>query len=159
MDLKNDFITRALQRELESVLGNPNDRNRGTDHVRERLTGVGRAAAAAWDAVFTPTESAPADRVLAERICALLNDLHALDPTAVQALIDHRVPCNAELGEHPTVQCGSEREHDGHRLLYRVGMLGILNGLCGVDARGWGLIAAVYDDANSRITGFKLLDE
>ncbi len=73
---------------------------------------------------------------------SLLNEILEIDPQALSQLIEHRVPCNAELGDHPTVQV------TGYKSLetLTVGLLGILNGLFGVDEEGWGAIAARYED-------------
>lgn len=68
------------------------------------------------------------DLELADRIIDLMNEALKLDPEAVTALIGSRVPCNEALADHPTIQTGML---ECRRL---VGMLGFLNGLCGV----WG---------------------
>lgn len=67
---------------------------------------------------------------------AVLNQALEADPEAVAGLVNHRVPCNAKLAAHPTIQVGP----DG------VGLLGILNGLFGADPRGWGFICAVLSE-------------
>jgi hypothetical protein len=87
------------------------------------------------------------DLDLAQRIVDLLNELTELDRPAVAALIANRVPCIRELAEHPTVQVGAQ--HGG----FSVGLLGILNGLCGVNDRGWGVIAAKFEDATEKEFG------
>jgi hypothetical protein len=63
---------------------------------------------------------------------------------AVQALVDHRVPCNRELADDPTVQV---RKQDNW---FEVGMLGLLNGMTGTIDRpgpryGWGRVVAIYE--------------
>jgi len=80
-----------------------------------------------------------------------LNELLRADPQAVSALIETRVPCNQELADHPTVQVRSYGLNGG----YQVGLLGILNGLFGVDEEGWGPIAAQYDENDdTTVIGF-----
>lgn len=71
-----------------------------------------------------------------------LNELIALDKPAIAALIANRVPCNEALANHPTVQVS--KQNDG----YHVGMLGILNGLFGVDDTEWGPIVFVFEDGD-----------
>lgn len=71
---------------------------------------------------------------------ALLNVALAADPQALSLLVEQRVPCNDALARHPTIMVGSAA--DGTPLL---GLLGLLNGLFGADASGFGAIAAVYD--------------
>ena len=48
-------------------------------------------------------------------------------------------PCNKKLAEHPTVQVTQQQAHD-----YRVGLLGILNGVLSKSSPG--IIEAVVDD-------------
>lgn len=78
---------------------------------------------------------------------AFLNALVKVDADAVTALIDARVPCNDDLSDHPTVQCGEGK----------VGMLGIFNGLFGTYDDGpkkmYGPITAVLDQG--KITRFE----
>jgi hypothetical protein len=76
---------------------------------------------------------------LAERICSFLNELLEIDRPAMGAMIANRVPCNEGLADHPTVQVG--KQNGG----YHVGMLGILNGLCGIrQSNQFGLINAIF---------------
>lgn len=79
------------------------------------------------------------DEQLAARVVAFLNELLELDRPAIAALISNRVPCNARLAEHPDVQVGVQ--HGG----FNVGLLGLLNGLCGAREDGYGLIQAIYE--------------
>lgn len=68
----------------------------------------------------------------------VLNAAKEADLDAIQALVGHRVPCNERLANHPTVQVGRRLEP------FSVGMLGIINGLFGVDEKEWGFIGAEY---------------
>lgn len=81
----------------------------------------------------------------------MLNEALALDPDAMFRLIESRVPCNALLACHPSIQTGSIV--DGVHV-DTVGPLGLLNGIFGVDSKGWGFIAAVYSDDLTRIERF-----
>lgn len=78
--------------------------------------------------------------VTAVGVIDFLNELVKIDAGALKMLIDHRVICNEELALHPTVQV---RETDD---CYLVGMLGILNGLFGVDENEIGFITAVFQE-------------
>lgn len=82
------------------------------------------------------------NNVLADHIINVLNELVALDREALGKLIETRVPCNQALTDHPTVQVFKSAPEEPAV----VGMLGILNGLAGVDSDGWGFIAASFDD-------------
>ncbi len=82
------------------------------------------------------------DESLAKAIIERLNRIIA-DPAIradVQALLAQRVPCSEATADHPTVQV------DGQTMT--LGVLGLLNGLCGTlegGARdGWGRIVAHY---------------
>lgn len=73
-----------------------------------------------------------------QKVVSFLNELLEIDTLAVEHLIEHRVPCNEGMAEHPSVQV------IGDGPLYRVGLLDLLNGLFSTDEKG--PIAAVYDD-------------
>lgn len=90
------------------------------------------------------------ESVSIDDVVALLNEALALDAEAISRLFLCRVPCNTALADHPTIQCGS-RESIQHRV---VGPLGLLNGMFGVDERGWGAICAVVEN-HASITRFE----
>lgn len=100
--------------------------------------------------------------VLARQIVELLNEAHQLDKTAVNRLCEHRVECNDALAAHSTIQVAKAHGSNtcGAAVLvekYKVGLLGILNGICGVDENVQGFIEAVYDDNDhSNLLGFQL---
>jgi hypothetical protein len=81
---------------------------------------------------------------VADRIVETLNRAHGQDPHAIAELIEQRVWCNRNLAEDPTIQVGVDNETGR----YRVGLLGILNGVAGQiqtgRLRGFGYVAAVY---------------
>jgi hypothetical protein len=99
----------------------------------------------------------PTNPQLAQQIVHYLNDLLKLSPEAISMLIEHRVPCTQELADHPTVQA-VDGEKSG---TYVVGLLGILNGLCGCRSTGGGFIAAVIntDVEPPQVESFQLLQE
>ncbi len=74
----------------------------------------------------------------ANKIVEFLNDLLEYDRAAVAALVAGRVICNQKMADHPTVQVHSQK--DG----FHIGLLGILNGLCGIKKNGYGLIVAHF---------------
>lgn len=80
----------------------------------------------------------------------VLNRINWADPTVLPFLVNCRVPCNEAVREDPTVQVG---KHDGE---WKVGLLGIINGLFGINEHGSGFICAVYDD-DGCLTAFKRL--
>lgn len=97
----------------------------------------------------------PAELYLAGEIVDFLNGLVAIDRDAVRALMASRVPCNEKLADHPSVQVRAydmeDKPHD-----FEVGILGLLNGLVGVDTEGLGLIQLVVDDEDEELLEFRL---
>lgn len=78
------------------------------------------------------------ESVTVQDVLDLLNSAVVLDREAMTALFDGRGArkvCNEALANHPTIQVEADAE------TYRVGPLGILNGLFGVDAKGLGPIS------------------
>ncbi len=82
-----------------------------------------------------------------------LNEALAADPAAMTALLKHRVPCNAALRDHPTVQIGGGVETPD------VGMLGVINGI--IEPLSGKRIAAVYNNIDEhavRFIAYPMLD-
>ena len=100
------------------------------------------------------------DKELAAKIVEYLNTLIEADRPAIAALIANRVPCNQTLADHPTCQVGTQNGG------YHVGLLGILNGLCGIyddgPKKGWGAITLQFNDnpkgAPNDLIGFVLTE-
>lgn len=76
-----------------------------------------------------------------------LNEMLKTDPDAMASLIKARVPCNQGMADHPTFQVSVESQGKG----FKIGVLGVLNGLFGADDDGWGPIAALYDREDSPV--------
>lgn len=97
---------------------------------------------------------------LANEFVLLLNSAVELDKDAIHKLAEFRVRCNAALAQHPTVQVRTSKESNSTGAaalvdVHRVGLLGILNGLLGVDEFGQAYLAGSYDDAG-KLTHFSL---
>ncbi len=93
--------------------------------------------------------------VTLEEVIDLLNELLLIDRGAITNLIDQRVKCNSELSNHRTVQTTnaqrsflSERGDD-----FFIGVLGLINGIFGIDENGIGPITVMYD--GHKISEFK----
>lgn len=86
--------------------------------------------------------------VTIDELIAYLNELWSIDPAAMAALVESRVPCNEELAQHETCQV-SGAVGDA-----RVGLLGVINGIFGVDDAGRGPVAANYSDSSNEFLGF-----
>ena len=81
-----------------------------------------------------------------------LNDLIKLDMQAILDLCQNRVSCNEKLADHPTVQV------DAKEGKHWIGLIGILNGLFGIDDKsGMGPIGAVLDDPEEGKQRWKIL--
>lgn len=95
------------------------------------------------------------DSVTISDVLDLLNSAVKCDPLAMHSLVEHRVSCNVPLAEHDTIQVVREQnwQEDPKSGPYSVGLLGLVNGFFGTNARGWGPISAIYEDGE----GGKLL--
>lgn len=83
----------------------------------------------------------------------LLNEALEIDREAIETLFSQRVAASKALGEHPTIQILTHP--GGERTL---GVLGLLNGIFGVDAEQWGFIASCHDDETDRLIKFIVRD-
>jgi len=83
------------------------------------------------------------DSVTVQDVCDLFNDVIEKDPGCAKALIETRVPCNAAIADHPTIQVMAEGDET------RVGLLGFLNGMFGIGEDGMGPICVVMNDDGS----------
>lgn len=82
--------------------------------------------------------------VTVAEVVALLNELTAMDPAAMHALVESRVACNESIADHPTVQVCVPGNEGGST--YEFGVLGLLNGLFGTDDLSYGAISASFEE-------------
>ena len=89
------------------------------------------------------------NEVTVEQVVELLNQALKADDVALTDLIQTRVACNKKLAEHSSIQVGLAPgcNPEDKNLFYEVGILGLLNGLFGIDEKQWGAIAAEMDKA------------
>jgi hypothetical protein len=74
---------------------------------------------------------------------ALLNEASKLDRVSIRKLVGYRVFCNFDLADHPTISVDTTESGDP-----LIGMLGIINGLFGVDDEACGpVIASIPEDS------------
>lgn len=85
------------------------------------------------------------DKLTLDEVIDFLNGLIKIDSDAIGGLILNKIYCNKELADHPTVQVLAIKDEQDNIICYKVGMLGILNGLFGIDEDGWGAIAANFE--------------
>lgn len=81
----------------------------------------------------------------AEGAVALLNTLLDSDPVMMNKLFAARFFCNEAIADHPTVQVRGYKQPGDTVPIPNVGMLGVLNGLFGANASGYGVIEATMD--------------
>lgn len=98
---------------------------------------------------------------LAKHFIEVLNTAVACDPSALHKLAEIRVKCNDALAKHPTVQVRTSQvsSSTGAAILiteHRVGLLGILNGLIGVDEHENGYLAGNYSKEDGKLYAFVL---
>ena len=84
---------------------------------------------------------------------AFLNHLARLDPHAMFELVSARTQCNDILAQHPTVQVV---KMDGKHIF---GLLGVFNGLFGVDENNHGPIAMSWEDGKPETLRFVRVDD
>lgn len=70
-----------------------------------------------------------------------LNKVMDTDKEAMERLVTQRIECNEAMAKHPTIQVRKVSDKE-----YKLGFIGLLNGLFGVDEKGCGHISAVFDD-------------
>lgn len=81
--------------------------------------------------------------ISAKEIVDLLNKLLEDDPEAINQLFRHKVVCNAQISNHPTVQVREVESAYGYKQSF-LGVLGLLNGF--ITCSGQVLIAHYDDD-------------
>jgi len=94
------------------------------------------------------------NEITLDYVVEFLNSLLEVDRKAISALCATRVPCNEKLAEHETVQVAALKDDDGNYHSFTVGLIGILNGLFGVNEDGYGYILAVVEDDTNVINKF-----
>jgi hypothetical protein len=80
------------------------------------------------------------ENISIDEVVTLLNEMLSLDIGATAALLANRVPCNSDLVNHPTIQVDTQHG------VYFVGLLGVINGLFGVNEDNQGAIGYVFED-------------
>ncbi len=85
-----------------------------------------------------------------DNVIKILNEALKLDSGAINELINCRVRCNERLADHKTIQVHRE-SFDSN--IFTIGLLGILNGLFGVDKNFYGGIHAQLN-SSGKITHF-----
>lgn len=81
----------------------------------------------------------------------VLNEALKADPLAIEGLCSRREFANEDLANHPTVQVATSNVQGDE--FHTVRLIGLLNGIFGVDAQGNGFIAEKRDDSGM-LVGF-----
>lgn len=88
------------------------------------------------------------ESITPDDVCDLLNELLSVDYDSIYELVTRHVECNQALVDHETVQVR------GYAGPPSVGMMGIINGMFGVNQNGHGPIC--YEIENGKILKFRL---
>lgn len=86
-----------------------------------------------------------------------LNEALAADSDAINSLFKVHVFCNKKLAKHPTIQVNSRKstmDNAGHIDVFDIGVLGLINGILGIDKSGNGHIAMMVDNRTGKIKQF-----
>ena len=89
-------------------------------------------------------------------VVAMLNEIHKLDPELMADITLTRFPCNHSVRDHKTVQAHCYGDSSIEKP--KVGFVGLLNGLIGIDRNHFGPVAATFETEEGPFTGFKLTD-
>lgn len=81
----------------------------------------------------------------------VLNEAFELDKGGLKALFRVKVATNDALSDHPTIQVLERPDNKG---TYTLGVLGLLNGILGVDENSCGFVAGLFDDETDELVGF-----
>jgi hypothetical protein len=92
------------------------------------------------------------EKISLSQVIGILNSAIRADRKAIQTLIESRKPCNKKLANHPSIQVGYNKRSKK----YRVGLLGMLNGLFGVDKNMFGGISAVFTTKLKKLIRFEI---
>ncbi len=92
------------------------------------------------------------DEISAQYIVDFLNELLRIDKFAITDLVSERISVNKELANHPTVQV-----QELVKGVQEVGLLGILNGMFGMDG-DQSAIEAIMNEKTDVIQEFRLTE-
>ena len=94
------------------------------------------------------------ETVAVKDVVAMLNEIHQIDLVLTANMVLHRYPCNKGIRDHKTIQahCYGDASLENPK----VGLLGILNSLFGIDKNHFGAIAANFKEENGPLLGFKM---
>jgi len=92
------------------------------------------------------------ETIVVKDVIAMLNEMHQLDPKLMTDMVLHRFPCNEGIKNHKTVQVHGDASVGAPK----VGLLGVLNGILGIDRNHFGPVAAYFEKENGKLLGFKM---
>jgi len=94
------------------------------------------------------------ETITVDEVIDILNGAIVMDREAIDALVNQRIECNESLADHPHIQVRPGKSLSG-TAIWSVGLLGILNGLFGIDdISGYGAITAVINDDSGILEKF-----
>ncbi len=81
------------------------------------------------------------ERDVVDEVLEVLNSAFNADPSAIHALVENRVPCNAELADHPHIPVDTNLHSDV------VGVMGMINGI--LSALSVNRVAAMWSEPDA----------
>lgn len=72
-------------------------------------------------------KKAKSNKEYIHQVIRVLNEAYAADPAAINALINLRIPCNANLADHPTIVVATNTAVPVNS--FTISVLGLLNGV------------------------------
>lgn len=90
------------------------------------------------------------EQISIDDVVAFFNEMLELDSGVTNSLINNRTKCNDKFTDHPTIQVQQRVEDPSPK----VGILGIINGIFGINEHGFGPICCEVDE-NNKIIKFK----
>ena len=98
-----------------------------------------------------------------KEVIQFLNELLQIDSDAINKLLSLRVPCNKSLDEHETIQTfaapvNGVTADDGPKTIPVVGILGIINGMFGINSDKFGSIMLMIERKTGKAIKFGLID-
>lgn len=82
------------------------------------------------------------ESVTIDEMVTFLNEFLSLDPQATSEFLNRRILVNDLVVNHPTIQC-RVKDNQGS-----INLIGLLNGLFGIDEKGYGALCYVIEEAD-----------
>lgn len=96
------------------------------------------------------------NKKILDRSIEVLNRMLQSDPDATNKLFKHRVTCNTAISEDSDIQVGI---YDYEQNTFKVGIMGVINGIIGSGSDGWGGLCMMPDEDENIVKFLKYKKE